>query len=137
MYLIDTDIISEVRKGQRCDPRVAAWYDLIDENELYLSVLVIGEIRQGAEKLRRRDPRQAKVLADWLGEVLKTFAERVLPVDTRVAQAWGRIAVRGNFPVVDALLAATAQVHGLILVTRNTADIEESGVKCLNPFDSQ
>lgn len=135
MYLIDTNVISEVRKGGRCDPRVAAWYKSVRDDELYLSVLVVGEIRQGVERLRPRNPHQAGALDDWLAQVTAGFGERVLAIDGRVAQEWGRLSARGKFPVVDALLAATAHAHGLTLVTRNVRDLERTGVRCLNPFD--
>ncbi len=135
MYLIDTNIISEVRKGRRCDPNVAAWYQTVRDDELFLSALVAGEIRQGIERLRPRNPRQAKALESWLDEVLDSFGERVLPVDERIAQIWGRLSARASLPVVDSLLAATAQAHGLTLVTRNVKDVERSGVHCLNPFE--
>jgi predicted nucleic acid-binding protein len=135
MYLIDTNVISEVRKGTRCDPRVALWYKRIRDDELFLSVLVIGEIRQGVEQLRTRDPRHARALEQWLDELIVGFGERVLPVDNRVAQNWGRLAARGGLPVIDGLLAATAEAHGLTLVTRNVKDVERSGARCLNPFE--
>ncbi len=135
MYLIDTNIISEVRKGSRCNRRVAAWYDTIDDDELYLSVIVLGEIRQGIERVRRRDRHQAAALEKWLVEVIEAFGPRILPVDSAVADAWGRLSARGTFPVIDALLAATAHAHGLTLVTRNVRDIAGTGVRCLNPFE--
>jgi len=135
MYLIDTNIISEVRKGRRCNAHVAAWYQQVRDDELFLSALVIGEIRQGIERLRTRDPRLAHTLEQWLEELLKSFGERVLPVDERVAQNWGRLNARATFPVVDSLLAATAEAHGLIFATRNLKDIERIGVKCMNPFE--
>jgi toxin FitB len=135
MYLIDTNIISEVRKGRRCDPHVAAWYRGARDNELFLSVLVVGEIRQGIERLRPRNARQALALENWLEEILGSFGERVLPIDGRVAQIWGRLNAPEPLPVVDSLLAATAEAHGLTLVTRNVKDIERSGVRCLNPFE--
>jgi predicted nucleic acid-binding protein len=134
MYLIDTNIISEVRKGRRCDPQVATWYEQVRDDDLFLSVLVIGEIRQGVERLRARDPRRAQTLERWLEELLESFGERVLPVDEKVAQNWGRFAALGSFPVIDGLLAATAEAHGLTLVTRNLKDIELTGVRSLNPF---
>ena len=135
MYLIDTNIISEVRKGRRCDRHVAAWYQVTRDDELFLSVLVVGEIRQGIERLRRRDRQRAAALEHWLGEVLASFGERVLTIDERVAQIWGRLNAREPLAVVDSLLAATAEAHGLTLVTRNLKDIERSGVRCLNPFE--
>jgi toxin FitB len=91
MYLIDTNIISEIRKGRRCDPRVAAWYRAARDDELFLSVLVVGEIRQGIERLRPRNARQATALENWLEEILGSFGERVLPINERVAQIWGRL----------------------------------------------
>lgn len=136
MYLIDTNVISEVRKGRRCDPLVAAWYRRVSEDELYLSVLVVGEIRQGIERLRVRNPSRATALDAWLQELRQSFSDRLLPIDERVAETWGRLNARDAFPVVDSLLAATAEAHGLILVTRNTKDIERSGVRCINPFEA-
>ncbi len=135
MYLIDSNIISEVRKGRRCDPNVAAWYRSIRDDELFLSVLVIGEIRQGIERLRPRNPRQAVALESWLEELLQGFGDRILPVDEKAAQNWGRLNAGRVFPVIDSLLAATAEAHGLTLVTRNVRDIERSGVRCMNPFE--
>ena len=135
MYLIDTNIISEVRKGRRCDPNVAAWYRGIRDDELFLSVLVIGEIRQGIERLRPRNPRQAMALERWLEELLRAFGDRILPLDEKAAQNWGRLNAGRVFPVIDSLLAATAEAHGLTLATRNVKDIERSGVRCMNPFE--
>jgi predicted nucleic acid-binding protein len=135
MYLIDTNVISEVRKGRRCDPQVAAWYRRVRDDDLFLSVLVIGEIRQGIERLRPRNLRRAHALEQWLEELLQSFGDRVLPVDERVAQIWGRLNARDTFPVIDCLLAATAEAHGLTLVTRNLKDLERSGVRCMNPFE--
>ena len=135
MYLIDTNVISEVGKGRRCDRQVAEWYRGISDDELFLSVLVVGEIRQGIERLRARNPRRAQALEKWLDELLESFGDRVLPVDAKVAQNWGRLNARSSFPVVDSLLAATAEAHGLTLVTRNLKDIERSGVRCINPFE--
>jgi toxin FitB len=134
MYLIDTNIISEVRKGSRCDPRVASWFSKVADDELYLSIIVLGEIRQGIERLRQRDPHQA-ALQNWLDEVIEEFGPRILTVDRAVADVWGHLSAAGAFPVVDTLLAATAQTHGLTLVTRNVKDIARSGVRCLNPFE--
>ena len=135
MFLIDTNIISEIRKGGRCNPKVAAWFREVRDEEIFLSVLVVGEIRQGIERLRPRNARQAHALEQWLEELLESFGDRVLPVDESTAQRWGRINARDTFPVIDSILAATAGVHGLTLVTRNIKDVEKSGVRCLNPFE--
>jgi predicted nucleic acid-binding protein len=133
-FLIDTNILSEVQKGDRGDPGVRAWYDVVDPHELYLSVLVLGEVRQGIERLRRRDPIQAQRLAERLALIKAGFVDRILPVSTAVAERWGHNNVPDALPVIDGLLAATAQVHGLTLVTRNVKDVERSGVSLLNPF---
>jgi predicted nucleic acid-binding protein len=135
MYLIDTNIISEVGKGSHCNRHVAAWYRDARDDELFLSVLVVGEIRQGIERLRPRNRQRAAALEHWLEEILTSFAERILPVDERVAQIWGRMNAREPLAAIDSLLAATAEAHGLTVVTRNLKDIERSGVRCLNPFE--
>jgi predicted nucleic acid-binding protein len=133
-YLIDTNIISEVRKGRRCDPNVASWYEKIEDASLYLSVLVIGEIRKGIERVRLTDNAQANAIENWLVAVNKAFGERILPVDRAVANEWGRLNASRPLPVIDGLLAATAKIHRMTLVTRNTADIADLGVHILNPF---
>lgn len=133
-YLLDTNVISELRKGRRCDPGVAAWMAAVEPEEIFLSSLTLGELRKGIEKIRRRDLPAASVLEDWLGEVVTAHAERILPVDEGVADRWGRFNVPDPLPVLDGLLAATAQVHGLTLVTRNLKDVERTGVPCHNPF---
>lgn len=133
-YLIDTNVISEVRKGARCDPHVAGWYASIDDESLYLSVLVLGEIRNGIERARRREPARAKALEAWLSDVRDAFAERVLPIGRDIADEWGRMNAKRPVPVIDGLLAATAKVHGLILVTRNVSDIRGLGADALDPF---
>ena len=135
MFLIDTNVISEVGKGRRCDRNVAAWYRDTRDDELFLSVLVVGEIRQEIERLRPRNRQRAAALEHWLEEILTSFGERVLPVDERVAQVWGRMKAREPLAAIDSLLAATAEAHGLTVVTRNLKDIERSGVRCLNPFE--
>ena len=133
-YLIDTNIISEVRKGGRCDVNVARWYETIEDASLYLSVLVIGEIRKGIEKLRGKNAIQADMIEDWLEDVAKTFGERILPIDGAIANEWGRLTAIRPLPVIDGLLAATAKIHRMTLVTRNTADIVDLGVHIINPF---
>lgn len=135
-FLIDTNVISEVRKGDRCEASVAAWWQEVNEADLFLSPLVLGEIRKGVELVRRHDPQKAEVLERWLIEVLEGFADRLLPVDGRVADEWGRMNAIRPVSVIDALLAATAKVNGLTLVTRNEADVAGLGVDILNPFDA-
>jgi len=134
-YLIDTNIISEVRKGKRCNPNVAGWYQSIADASLYLSVLVIGEIRKGVEIVRLKDAAQATALENWLIAVDRAFGERNLPVDRAVTHEWGRLSARRPLPVIDGLLAATAKLHRMTLVTRNTVDISDLGVHILNPFE--
>ncbi len=133
-FLIDTNIISEVRKGDRCDAAVAAWWAGVAEDDLWLSALVLGEIRKGVELARRRDPQKAAVLETWLSDVVSGFGDRVLPVDASVAEEWGRMNAIRPVPVIDALLAATAKASDLTLVTRNEADVAGLGVEVLNPF---
>lgn len=134
-FLIDTNIISEVRKGSRCDANVAAWYASINEDDLYLSVLVLGEIRKGIELARPRDSAKAQALEDWLAVVDAAFGERILPIDRGVADCWGRMSGQRPVSTVDGLLAATARVHRLTLVTRNEADVAGLGADVLNPFN--
>ena len=136
MFLLDTNVISELRKGDKCDARVAAWYAGIPEADLFISVIVAGEIRRGVERLRRRDPLQAESLDRWLREIEQSYDDRVLPIDARVADVWGRISAIRSVPVADALLAATVRVHDMILVTRNSSDVEGLGAAVLNPFEA-
>ena len=133
-YLIDTNIISEVRKGSSCDELVASWYASIDDGDLYLSVLVLGEIRKGIELARRRDSVKAKALESWLTQVDAAFGDRVLAIDRAVADEWGRMSALRPIPVIDGLLAATAKVHRITLVTRNDANVSGVGAMVLNPF---
>lgn len=137
LYLIDTNIISEIRKGPRCDPHVAAWYDAIKEDDIVLSVLVLGEIRKGIERVRPRDPAKAQALEDWLHAVSKALAGRILAVDEAVSEVWGKLSAIRPVPVIDGLLVATALVHNLILVTRNEADVTGFGAVVVNPFKPQ
>ncbi len=133
-YLIDTNVISELRKGQRADANVRTWFEGLDDDRLYLSVLTIGELRRGVESIRRRDPRAAAALDAWVMQILALHADRVVPVDALVAEEWGRLNVPDPLPVVDGLLAATAKVHGMTLVTRNLRDVRRTGVEVVDPF---
>ena len=133
-YLVDTNVISEIRKGSRCNPGVSAWYATVVDEDLCISVLVLGEIRKGIELRRSRDPRQAQVLEEWLYSVTEAFGERALPIETAITDEWGRLNAARPIPVIDGLLAATAMVHGLTLVTRNESDVVGLGAAVLNPF---
>jgi predicted nucleic acid-binding protein len=135
-YLLDTNVISELRKGKRAERSVAEWFDGLPDQEIYLSVLTIGEIRRGVESVRRRDPDSACALDSWLSRLTEAHRDRILQVDRAIAEEWGRMDVPDPLPVVDGLLAATARIVGLTLVTRNVADVESTGVETLNPFDS-
>ena len=133
-YLVDTNVLSELRKGRRCNPSVAAWFSGVADADLCLSVLVVGEIRRGIEAVRRRDGARAAALDQWLARLVRDHGERILPVDRQVAEEWGRLTATRATSVVDLLLAATARVHGLTLVTRNVRDVQWTGVSCVNPF---
>jgi predicted nucleic acid-binding protein len=100
-YLVDTKVISELRKGERADPGVASWFaDLAEEEEVYLSVLTLGEIRRGIESIRRRDPEAGGALESWLGRVSEAHRDRILPIDRSTAEEWGRMNVPDPLPVV-------------------------------------
>lgn len=132
-YLLDTNVLSEMRRP-RGDEGVKHWVSSTPDDDLYLSVLVIGEIRRGIERLKRRDPAQAGVYEVWLDTVLRDYAGRILPVDAEAADEWGRVSVPDPVPIMDGLMAATAKVRGMTFVTRNTADVERTGVAVLDPF---
>jgi toxin FitB len=133
-YLLDTNVISEVRK-HRPDAHVAAFFAHAKSAELFMSVLTIGEIRVGIERLRRKDDDQANALDHWLAGLCASHADRIINVDADIAQEWGRLNVPDPLPVIDGLLAATAKVRGWTLVTRNVADLSGCGVRLLNPFE--
>ena len=134
-YLIDTNIISEVAKRDRCNRHVASWYASVEDRRVYLSVLVLGEIRKGIERARANDPARADALERWLTTVRRSFADRILPIDPLVSDEWGRMSATQSVSVIDALLAATAKVHRLTLATRNVADVAGLGANVCNPFE--
>lgn len=133
-YLVDTNVISEWRKGARANAGVVSWFEEVADDEIHISVLTVGELRHGINSIERRDASTARVLDGWLRGIVEGFHERLLPIDQVIAEEWGRMNVAYSLPVVDSLLAATAKVHGLTLVTRNTKDVARTGIHCLNPF---
>lgn len=135
-FLLDTNVIAELRKGARANVHVRSWFETLDPDAIVLSVLTIGEIRRGIENVRRRDSATAKALERWLRRLIAEHRDRILPVDLAVTEEWGRLNVPDPLPVVDALLSATAKVHGLTLVTRNVKDVARTGVEFVNPFDA-
>jgi toxin FitB len=136
-WLVDTNILSELRKGERADPGVQAWFAEARDDELFTSVLVLGEIRRGIESIRRRDAPSALALEHWLIRLVSDFGDRVLSIDASIADRWGALNVPDPLPTVDGLLAATALVRDLVLVTRNIRDVERTGVSWLDPTTSQ
>jgi len=133
-FLLDTNVVSELRKRSRADVGLLAWLADNQSEEFWLSVLVVGELRRGVELVRRRDDVSAAVLAHWLESVAADYGDRILPVTIGICEQWARITVPDPLPVVDGLLAATAIEHDLVLVTRNVADVGRAPVRVVNPF---
>ena len=135
-YLLDTNVLSETRKRQPA-AGVVGWIAATPPDRLHVSVLTLGEIEQGIARVRARgDRQQAAALEGWLRDVETGFEDRVLPVTLPVAAVWGRQQYGRPLPVIDALIAATARVHGMTVVTRDVKDFEMAGVQVLNPFSS-
>ena len=138
MYLLDTNVVSELRKSGDggADPNVVAWANGVAVTDLYLSVISILEIEIGVSLVERRDSPQGIMLRNWLeGYVLTAFAGRILPVNTAVARACARFHIPNPLPDRDALIAATALVNGMAVVTRNVSDFSPTGVEMINPWD--
>lgn len=137
MFILDTSVVSELRKIRlgRADAHVAQWADSVESVDLFLSSITVQELEIGVLLAERRDPAQGAVFRAWLDHhVLPAFAGRILPVDTAVAQRSAKLHVPDPRPVRDYLIAATALVHGMTVVTRNVADFEPCGVPLLNPW---
>jgi toxin FitB len=133
-FLLDTNVISEVRKPAG-SPRVKTWLASVPPWTCFISVLVLGELRQGIERLRHRgDVAQVAALETWLATIATAYAGRVVPVTAEVAETWGRLSAPDPLPAVDGLLAATALVHDWTLVTRNSAQVARTGARLLDPF---
>ena len=134
LYLLDTNILSEIRKRQRANQGVVEFFVSTDPESVYLPVQVIGEIRSGIDGLHPRDATQAAALETWLNLVLHEYSDRILPFDIECALVWGRIIAGQNQNLIDKQIAAIALVHDLVVVTNNTKDFMPCGVKTLNPF---
>lgn len=137
MYLLDTNVVSELRKVRagRADPNVARWIRSAATGTLFLSVIVVHELEAGVLAMERRDPDQGALLRQWLdGHVLPAFEGRIVPVDLVVVRASAALHVPDPRPFRDGLICATARVHGMTVVTRNTADFAGTGVALLNPW---
>ena len=135
-FLLDTNVVSELRRREP-NQEVTSWISSVRATDLYLSALVVGEIRNGIERLARRDRVQATAYDKWLADLLDLYGDRIVPVTAEVAEMWGRLNVPDPLPIIDGLLAATALVHDWTLVTRNTADVLRTGVRLLDPFESR
>jgi hypothetical protein len=133
MFLLDTVIISELRKRQ-ADVGVVRWVSQQEEDQLHLSVVTLGEIERGIAKRRKGDPEFADALEAWLESLMRLYADRILPVSSGVARRWGRLSAQLGHEGADLLIAATALTHGLTVVTRNTSHFEPTGVRLVNPF---
>ena len=137
MFLLDTNVVSELRKVRlgKADPNLARWADEVDPADLYLSVIVVRELEIGIRLAERRDPAQGAIFRAWLeAQVLPAFAGRILPVDIAVALRSAALHVPDPRPVRDALIAATALVHRMTVITRNVADFAPTSVSVLNPW---
>lgn len=136
MYLLDTVVLSELRKRRR-NANVVAWIGSVADAELYLSAATIVEIEFGIARQRRRDPAFAEALAGWLDALLRVYGDRVLPVTVPIARRWGRLVAEIGNRDLDLAIAATALEEGLTVVTRNISHFAAVGVAILNPFDAQ
>ena len=134
-FLLDCNVLSELRKRGRCEIKVRQWFDAQDEEDLAISAITLGEISAGIAQIAPRDPEQAERLEAWLVQTKVEFSDRILPVTADIAERWGRLSPNQPLPAPDGLLAATALEHDLICVTRNVSDFERSGVRLLDPWE--
>lgn len=135
MYLVDTNVVSEARKGKQANPGVRKFFQATDAAELYLSAQTIGEIRRGLENIRHRgDLPQARKLERWLDLLVADYADRILSFDEACAQVWGRLMSPHHQHPIDKQIAAIALIHDLTVVTRNVDDFRGTGVALKNPF---
>lgn len=135
-YLLDTNILSELRKGDRCDANVLKWAQSTASDRHFISVLSLGEIRKGIEILRRKSPKQCPAFENWLLTLQSDYEADILPITDAISDQWGHLMAKQTQPVIDGLLAATALTHGLTVATRNVIDFESSEVRIVNPFET-
>jgi predicted nucleic acid-binding protein len=135
-YLIDTNVLSEIRKGDKAHKKVRSWWKNTQNEEIFISVLVLAEVRRGIEQIRNSQPQKALMLENWLFEIIDRFRDRLLPINLRTADLWGLMGAERTLPLVDSLVAATAVTNNLTLVTRNTKDMQSCGARLLNPFEA-
>ncbi|MCC5789084.1 MAG: type II toxin-antitoxin system VapC family toxin [Opitutales bacterium] len=135
-FLLDTNVLSELRRGDQCDPNVRSWAKSLGNQPCYISVLSLGEIRKGIEILRRRSPRQVPAFEQWLERLTMEYEDFILPITEEVADHWGQINAKQSQPVIDSLLAATALYFRLTVATRNIADFPRE-VPTLNPWEDK
>ncbi|MDR3069957.1 MAG: type II toxin-antitoxin system VapC family toxin [Propionibacteriaceae bacterium] len=135
-FLLDTNVVSELR-ATKAHPEVVAWIKSLTADQIFLSVLTIGEIRRGVASLANRDPARAKALDSWLTGLQVTYSEHILPLTLAIADHWGIFNATRTFPAVDSLIAATAYEHGLTVATRNVSDFDGLDVSVFNPFSGQ
>lgn len=136
MYLLDTDVLSELRKRKR-NAGVVKWIGLVTEADLHLSAVTIAEIERGVEQQRKLDPVFSGELSSWLEFTLRAFGDRILPIGVNVARRWGRLAAKIGNKELDLAIAATALEHGLTVVTGNTKHFERTGVPLVDPFHAR
>ena len=133
-FLLDINVVSELRKKHRNEPKIQRWLSAVDSEDLFTSVMVVGEIRRGIEKVRPTDPIFASQLELWLHRLQIDYRDRILSITEEIAEFWGTICPNDPLPEPDGLIAATALHHGMTLVTRNVQHVQRSGVKLLNPW---
>jgi predicted nucleic acid-binding protein len=135
-FLLDTNVLSELRKKRRNEPKIQAWLGSVDSEDLFTSVIVVGEIRRGIEKIRPNDPVFASHLELWLRRLQLDYQDRILSITEEIAEFWGTICPNDPLTEPDGLIAATALHHGMTLVTRNVQHVQRSGVRLLNPWEN-
>jgi predicted nucleic acid-binding protein len=136
-FLLDTNVVSELRRRRRNEAKVQSWLSSVSSQDLFTSVIVIGEIRRGIEKIRPSDPAFASRLEVWLHRLRIDYQDRILSITEEIAELWGTICPNDPLPEPDGLIAATALHHGMTLVTRNVEHVRRSGVKFFNPWENK